>query len=677
MGLLMSILVGCVGVLEILACLRHVSSGSTPSLDPAAPCLSYHSELSEKYSSPNSLCTYSHTRAARLPRGVRHKLENLHEYSLKVKRELRALDKHFDESTLSECSTNEILGNSRPDSSLSLNDYESRDHEWTSNFESYYRLVDATHGEDKDTFDGASPFSNHTEELPRTASDAEISSILKSLALQTPAPTTYQRIPTPIPFATAKDDAWRKSRSASSSSSERKNSFDDDSGNEAPTTRSFDNLLTASYTGVSSFSGFRVIRSSTSPENTVNEVKSISRHLSDDVEALDSPRSVNDTENLSGSLEIWSARDQPSVERAALTNTDYVYANSKDPEAKKSCYILASTSTTSLGIPEGSEPSRKKRNLQKNAGTTITRKPTRLKSKNAEISKSAENLKVKKTKRSKEPERRKSDISIQTVNFNSLRDEATNTSPADSDLSRSESRHRVSVEVQTSFDDHLLDDEDAEDYDGMATGLSESKRDLSSRENSRKKSFRQRRFRGSDSDAGTWERSKNLKLPIKASRYEEVHKGDYEKVKDALFASREDDVKRKELKPRSTVRTQSEIRDTLIDEEFADLETESRTDSIEYSVPDTEPDKAFWVVLFPITSSLSTNLNFTFANATRRQNLSKRIENVKNDKTRSGTTYRGSLMLRIVTWDAFLRRQTQDSFLHFLLPPPFHNANAP
>ncbi|XP_046421405.1 uncharacterized protein LOC124180219 isoform X1 [Neodiprion fabricii] len=582
MGLLMSVLIGCVGVLELLACLRHVSDGLTPSLGPAAPCLSYHSETSERHSSVNSLCTYSHRRGVGLPRGVRHKLENLHEYSIKVKGELRTLDRHFDESTLSDCSTGDILGNSRPDSRLSLNEYEAKD-EWNPDFQPYYGNQNAEHGCRERHQDGIS-----------CREDQEINSILENLNL-IPTPTTkkYERIPTPIPFENSTEDAWRKSRSPSSSStsSERKNSFDDDSGNEVPTRNSIDNSSVASQSGRSSLGDIKVTRSSASLQKSVNDVESISKHSSDVVRALESSTSVNDTENLSKSSEIWK---------------EHVDGNGKLKEVSDYQEVAGG----GLNVPKSS----------KSLGTTIVRKATRLKSKNAEISKSAETLNAKKFKKVREPERRKSDISVQTTDFDSKCDEATNTS-------RSESRQSVSVQVQTSFEEYISEDENAEDYSGIATGLSESRRDISAMGNWRKKSFKQRRFNGSVRNskedcanivvtktlAPSVEKPRNLKQPIRVSSFEDANVDDYEKVKSLLLEtdrsesrSQDEDSRknsgsssthRNDAKRPSTFKTQSEMLDELIDEEFKDAEDGSNfPDPIEYSVPDTGSDKAFWLI---------------------------------------------------------------------------------
>lgn len=579
MGLLMSVLVGCLGVVELLACLRHVSDGLTPSLGPAAPCLSYHAEISERHTPLNTMCTYSHTRSNKLPKSVRHKLENLHEYSLKVRRELRSLDSHFDERTLSDCSTADILGDSRADSRLSLNDDDDMRDEWNSNFGSYYRLDDPP-------CEGPAAHNFSVSD-----SDLDVNSVVQKLGL--PAPKKYERIPTPIPFATASDETWRKSRSASTSSSEGKNSFDYDSGNEVPTKNSFDNISAASRSAGSSLSDFNLMRSSVSPMKSVDDVTSISRHSSDLVQTSEISRSANDTEILSQSSEIWDEDKERQ-----LRNGD-------------ACVVGTEKSTTKDVRIDAQEVSVDERKKTKRFGTTILRKRTCLKSNNAEISKSAENLNGKKSRRRKDPERRKSDISVQTVNFDSMRDEWTNTSPPDSDPSRSESRQSISVEVQTSFDENISDDEDRgeeEEYNGIAVGLSESRRDMSSRDNSRKKSFRHKRFSGSVDESKNVFRTRTVapsssndeprKMTqlIRVSSFEEAGEGDYENMRNVLNIDQHKSESRNCLRRNSTQKTQSEILDDMIDEEFKDAEE----GMIEYSVPETGNEKAFWVISLKI-----------------------------------------------------------------------------
>ncbi|XP_033231876.1 uncharacterized protein LOC117182856 isoform X3 [Belonocnema kinseyi] len=118
MGLLLSVLIGCVGVLELLTCLRHATNGIPLVTEHSAPCLFYHNCDSGNLISHDYMCSYSHSSHTNFPTNVKHKLENLHEYSLRVRKDISSLGERY-EGTLSDSSTKGILGVSRPDSKLS------------------------------------------------------------------------------------------------------------------------------------------------------------------------------------------------------------------------------------------------------------------------------------------------------------------------------------------------------------------------------------------------------------------------------------------------------------------------------------------------------------------------------------------------------------------------------
>lgn len=221
------------------------------------------------------------------------------------------------------------------------------------------------------------------------------------------------------------------------------------------------------------------------------------------------------------------------------------------------------------------------------SSTTIVRKPTRLKSRNAEISRSAENLNAKAaSKKNRDPERRKSDISVQTVR-DLLKDMSTNTSPTSSPpLSRSDSKKSVSVEVQTTLEDALLDAETAEELGYSVLGLSESKRDLFSRDNFAKKSFKSKRFRSKDG-----QERQTTQAP-----------GDV--VSSSADTSRNDSIlnerRSKESngwRRREDSRSKSSFEVEDDDDEFADAEdVSSGRPSIQYTTPVTDQNKAFWLI---------------------------------------------------------------------------------
>ncbi|XP_011267610.1 paxillin isoform X3 [Camponotus floridanus] len=528
MGLLLSVLVGCVGVLELLACLRHASDGVVISINPPTPCLSYHEPTNNDVPSiHDSFCSYSHSTEVRFPRSAKHKLENLHEYSLRVRSELRSLDKNFDgRSTLSECSTRYLLGGSRPDSRLSPDlSYliqENDENAWTVH-------VDRPEYNDDDYIETK----RSLEEI-----NAEIRESLKQVAqsLTPPDPEKYVRIPTPIPFT-------QDGKEASASSSEVDTSFERDSGNEAPTMRSFD--------GLPMIKKYKDSQSASSVDESDHEERKVRRRTprkspsrSPDLSSR-SADVFKKTQNLSNDL--------PKIDSAAGPE-EKSFVSQKKPKSGKS-------------------------------STTILRKPTRLKSRNAEISKSAENLSAKKSKKSRDPERRKSDISVQTVR-DLLRDMSTNTSPTNSpQLSRSESKKSVSVEVQTTFEDILLEDEILGELENNVVGLSESRRDLSFRGSSARKSFKSKRFRSSSRDqsddqdrqayaatnaVASVERSrKNKTKTLRVSSFEDAGEEDYDRIRNVILDSSKESNGWRERR-REDSRSMSSFEED--DDEFKDAE---------------------------------------------------------------------------------------------------------
>lgn len=272
-----------------------------------------------------------------------------------------------------------------------------------------------------------------------------------------PEPDRYVRIPTPIPL-----DLDKEMRQASSS--EVDTSFDKDSGNEAPTMRSFERLpLIEKY---------KDSRSASSVDESDHEERQVARKV-----LRRSPSRPQDPSRKPKSGGVLKKTDRLPDDPPRIVDWSTEIGN----ESAKKTFV-------SQRKPKSSKSS-----------TTIVRKPTRLKSRNAEISRSAENLNAKAaSKKNRDPERRKSDISVQTVR-DLLKDMSTNTSPTSSPpLSRSDSKKSVSVEVQTTLEDALLDAETAEELGYSVLGLSESKRDLFSRDNFAKKSFKSKRFRSKD-----------------------------------------------------------------------------------------------------------------------------------------------------------------------------------
>lgn len=567
MGLMLSILIGCVGVTELLACLRHVTDGVVITINqPATPCLSYHEPVNDNMSTHDSICTFSHSSDARLPRSAKHKLENLHEYSLRIRSELRSMGKNFDSNTLSECSTRDFLLASRrtPDSRLSPD---------------FNYLVRASESQDdqRDAEDN-----NYGDRYEREASfedtaetwRVESSSRDRPLSVIASEPEKYVRIPTPIPF-NAEDAEY-------SSSSDVGTSFDNDSGNEAPTMKSFESIPMIKRYKSPSEGGSSV------DESDYNEKRKIPRKL------LRKSHSKSPEPSKAGEEMKVTVEDARTSKIGQEVGTPNRGAQLQLPEIQRE-------------VPRGSS-SQRKRTIK--SSSTIVRKSTKLKSRNAEISKSAENLSGKKSKRHRDPERRKSDISVQTVS-NFLKDEWTNTSPPGSpttSVSRTDSRKSVSVQVQTSFEEELPRSLNAvADLEGSVVGLSESRRDLASRDRFGRRTFKNRRFGSGSRDkvdvdnardnlsvtnaTASVERSKDEARLLKISSFEEADDEDYQRIRNIVRDSDSGESnERRKMGSRSV--------SSFEDEEYLDAEDVSAgTGPIRYSIPDPDRNKAFWVMM--------------------------------------------------------------------------------
>ncbi|XP_078038822.1 four and a half LIM domains protein limpet isoform X2 [Augochlora pura] len=557
MGLMMSVLIGCVGVLELLACLRHVSDGVIITINqPATPCLSYH-EQADNMSTHDSICSYSHSENANLPRGAKHKLENLHEYSLRIRAELRSKDKNFD--YLSEYSPREFLlrPGCTPDSRLSPDlDYLV---EVSESGERDDRSVEIEEIYDRE-YEGETSYEDAGENLK-----VESSSRDRPLSLTAPEPDRYVRIPTPIPFNVT------ETYSSSDPSSDVGTSFDNDSGNEAPTKKTLDSLPLVKRHESPSEGG-----SSRDDESDTRQTRRTSRK-----QYRKSHSRSPDLATSQGSIGFEASAEQS--------------ANTED--------VLVEENRSEVPV-EGPRVSQRKRNIK--SSSTIVRKPTRLKSKTSEVSKSAENLTGRRSKRHREPERRKSDISMQRV----YRDESTNTSPFGSPaLSRSESRKSVSVLTQTSFDELLVDFEEPP-AESSVLGLSESRRDLMSRDRFNRRTFKNRRFGTQSRDKSDDDRAvaptsgptnartsvegaKDTARLLRISSFEEAELEDYERIRDILTTPAEPPWPEDNENSRKGFWSSSHDEDT----DYWDAEDVSAASGpIQYSIPDTDRNKAFWLI---------------------------------------------------------------------------------
>ncbi|XP_015439593.1 PREDICTED: uncharacterized protein LOC107194476 isoform X3 [Dufourea novaeangliae] len=513
MGLMLSVLIGCVGVLELLSCLRHVSDGVMITINqPTTPCLSYHERMNDNMSTHDSICSYSHSGDVNLPRGAKHKLENLHEYSLRIRAELRSHDKNFDYGALSDYGPTDFLLGSRltPDSRLSP--------DFNYLVETCESGDDADQGQlgiegnDESGYQQETFYEDEAKNLR-----IENSSRDRPLSVPTPEPDQYVRIPTPIPFNL--DEPY----SSSGASSDVGTSFDNDSGNEAPT--------------MSSFESIPMIKRYKSPSEGGS-----SRDESDGRENTRLPKKIV---RKSNSRSPDAAKNQRSMAIEVSTEQSINTGTIKEDQTLNRTEKLVPTDVPTE-VSRG--PSQRKRTTK--SSSTIVRKPTRLKSKTSEVSKSAENLTARRSKKHREPERRKSDISVQASRL--FRDESTNTSPLGSPaMSRSESRKSVSVQVQTSFEETLPSVEMRTEPESSVLGLSESRRDLMSRDRFNRRTFKNRRFGSASRDKADDNESPDAfsvtnatasvvgpkddtARLLKISSFEEAEIEDYEKIRDIL-----------------------------------------------------------------------------------------------------------------------------------------------
>lgn len=597
MGLLLSILVGCVGVLELLSSLKRVSNeASISSSGPTTPCLSYHGPEIDNPSFHDSLCGISHSGDIPVPKSARRKLENLHEYSLRVRSELRSFG-GSDWSTLSDCSTRDLLSPSRTDSRHSLNfDLLPEDQEdvWTGRGST--RVEGTTIFIEYDD-----PAGNDDKAVIEEITDHEVARLTTGTATIADHPDRYVRIPTPIPSGMASEF------SRSNSSLDHCGSFDNESGNELPTRLSFDQapIVLGRYGDDGS---------SLSPGSSIDEGDDVSSRV----------RKKGFTRiSRSRSPEVTKTghRDHVVVKSAPKFLTNEVNMG-YEVSMNESQRVSSEAGTSMEQVEGGSAKSlgtTQKRIRSSRSTSTVLRKPTRLKSKNAEISKSADNLTGKRTKRQREPERRRSDISVQTIKReDSLRDEWTNTSPTDSEVSLYASRTSVSVEVQTSFDDQPLSTGGIDDYRSTMSfempviGLSESRRDVGvkDRDTIGRKAFKNRRFanaiatksRSLDDYSTTNTNWAPVEIgPTLVGALNEPTIDNRKKI-DANEQRAESNGWRSRGKDTAgeQKRTSSFTEEDSVDEEFLDAEEASTSVSgggpIEYCIPSTdESDKPFWV----------------------------------------------------------------------------------
>ncbi|KAG8036602.1 hypothetical protein G9C98_003924 [Cotesia typhae] len=583
MGLLLSILVGCVGAIELLACLKHLTEEIT--ITPA-PCLSYHGPaMVDNPSFHDSLCGISHSEDLRMPSSARNKLENFHEYSLRVRSELKSHG-FGDGSTLSELSSRDLRSVSRADSRLSL-DFEliEKDAE-----EPWQALVDGTRDQlavilTKGDFSKSFDYDNEQDDGYDDDHDDRL--ILEEIndPDKLIGEVESKGILKPIPILP-------KNLSTSSSSLDLSTTFENDSGNELPTKEHFRHVpvVVTRYNGGSSSS----THSSFEDPVVCRKLKQLKKSCIKNRET--ESKSPDHSAMPSEITSVRSFKEELSSNESLLSvsNSDHVKSIDGDED------IDRESRNKDRGTSPVSQPNLKRHKVRP---TSVLRKSTRLKSENAEISKSAENLSTKNlTKRQRDPERRKSDISIQTNGSKEFyRDEWTNTSPTDSEKSMSTSRSSlVSVEVQTNLE---IDDYDIPPW--KCCPKSESIRDGWMKNGRR--SFVSKRFPKSRSLDDHYTVGYGSIDPDKSMQG--VH---YVPNNDFQFRGNNSRVEASTADP-APARTSSgdaeatnswrpsillgSEEDSLDEEEFVDAEDESilqTTGPIEYCIPSVESSKAFW-----------------------------------------------------------------------------------
>lgn len=595
MGLLLSILVGCVGVLELLSSLKQVSNEvSNSAAGTTSPCLSYHEPSTEIPSFHDSLCSITHSGDIPVSGSVKRKLENLHEYSLRVRSELKSAG-GSDWGTLSDCSTRDLLSPSRTDSRHSLanldpsNPNNDEDDAWRT-----LLSVLPTHQTAAIFIEDETTQETNERVTIKDISDLEVEEFITKGLVPAKTVDQYVRVPTPIPLGLSQEI----SRSNSSLSS----SPDADSGNQAPTRTSFDQA-----SGIST----AYDKSSSSAESSIIK--------DDDLSSRVKKRGfITISRSRSPDFKNSLSQEQIFIKSGAKLLINQVQMVQDSLQAASGIDSGSVTSETQVDGTQtrASESSQRRSRSDKTRGTsTVLRKATRLKSKNAEISKSAENLttaKGKRTKRQREPERRKSDISVQTIKqVDSFRDEWTNTSPTNSEASIGASRTSVSVQVQTSFDDKSPGDSPS--FEIPVIGLSESQRDIGmkDRDHFGRRAFRNRRFptsivpksRSLDdyTNNSHWVVGDVRRFGVSNDTTRDSHERFEEKI-ETIRANEFRDRKFTANEQRYELREPTRLceDESSMDEEFVDAEEASTSLSgggpIEYCIPyNEESDKPFWV----------------------------------------------------------------------------------
>lgn len=354
-----------------------------------------------------------------------------------------------------------------------------------------------------------------------------------------PVVDDYVRVPTPIPFGVDEETHDQKSSSNASSLI--------DSGNENPVRKSNGNA------------------------------------------ALDPSKNNNGSASDVSSLEETEPSDQPVKSKKNLRR-------SKTPE-----FLADSCEDYNDNEEEDSSKRPKKHHHKTSKSTAIARKSTKSKSKTSELRKSAENLSTaRRSKRHREPERCKSDIQIQTIPRNPLRDEWTNTDDGSYVVGKAVSNKlpSVSVLIQTSFEDKLQlgENKDFQSRTDVINKLNVCPNCCCRQVDDQDSSVRVKRI--TETVGGSVDGKPQL---IKISSFEEASEDDYEKYKSVLGGasgadkSYEDNQKNK-LSGDTWVKSsvESESHDEYIDAEEGLRFSEQ---PIEYSIPDPGDNQSFWVIL--------------------------------------------------------------------------------
>ncbi|XP_014219059.1 calponin homology and LIM domain-containing protein isoform X1 [Copidosoma floridanum] len=271
---------------------------------------------------------------------------------------------------------------------------------------------------------------------------------------------------------------------------------------------------------------------------------------------------------------------------AAKSSTKRIVRRSKTPEVR----IKRELGDLNDENEEAKLQQKKLHRTTKSTSAVASKRSAKLKCKNTELGKSAENLTtIKRTKRQRDPERCKSEIQIRDVaaNRNNVRrDEWTNTSPIGSEctLSRASSKRSISVLIQTSFEDRLFCPESNRVFPNSSAKLSSVCPNCNSCTDEGP-SREVRRVTIAKTDSKT--------QLVKVSSFEQASGDDYENLRNVIGNTLSTKKDWHEGGVKLSIDNES------FDSEYVDAEDEGSSvleQPIQFNIPDPGDNKAFWLI---------------------------------------------------------------------------------